>query len=428
MRSFVVDTRPLRIPRFRDLWAGLSVSNLGAQLTVVAVGLQVYDLTGSTPAVGLIGLAALVPLVVFGLYGGAIVDRHDRRTVAIGSALVGWASTLGLLGQALVGSHAVWPLYALVALNSAANAVTSPARSAIVPRLVPAPLMAAANALQTLGWNVALTVGPLLGAVLVARAGYAAAYGLDAALFTFALVALVRLPPIPPEPGTAARGGFALVVDGLRYLRGTPNLRMTFVVDVVAMMAMPRVLFPAVGVWFLGGGKTTTGALTASIAVGGVLAGVLSGGLTRLRAQGKVITWAITVWCAAMAAFGVVLVVVGPHRSGAADAVPVVPFALAAALVALAVGGGADAVSAMFRTTILQVATPDEYRGRLQGVFTVVVAGGPRIGDMALGGIAGRVGEQWAALGVGVLCLVVLWLVVGVQRTFWHYDASHPQP
>lgn len=423
MRSLVVDTRPLRIPRFRDLWAGLSVANLGAQLTVVAVGLQVYTITGSTPAVGLLGLAALVPLVVFGLYGGAIVDRHDRRTVAICSALVGWAAVLGLLAQALAGNRTVWVLYALVALESAAHAVTSPARSAIVPRLVPAPLMAAANALQTLGWNVALTLGPLLGAVLVARFGYPVAYGLDAALFTFALVALVRLPPIPPEPSTAARGGLALVLDGLRYLRGTPNLRMTFVVDIVAMMAMPRVLFPAVGVWFLGGGATTTGALTAAIAVGGVLAGLLSGGLTRLRAQGKVICWAITVWCAAMAAFGVVLVVVGPHQPG-----HVVPFALAAALVVLAVGGAADSVSAVFRSTILQVATPDEYRGRLQGVFTVVVAGGPRIGELVLGGVAGRVGEQWAALGAGALCLAVLWLVVGTQRTFWRYDATHPEP
>jgi len=423
VRSLVVDTRPLRIVRFRDLWAGLTVSNLGAQLTVVAVGLQVYTITGSTPAVGLLGLAALVPLVAFGLYGGAIVDRHDRRVVAVTSALVGWLAVLGLLVQALVGNQHVVVLYALVALSSGANAVTSPARSVIIPRLVPAELMAAANALQTLGWNVSLTVGPMLGALLVAQAGYATAYGLDAVLFTFALVALARLGPMPPEPGTASRGGFSLVLDGLRFLRGTPNLRMTFVVDIIAMMAMPRVLFPAVGIWFIGGGATTTGALTAAVAVGGVLAGLLSGGLTRLRAQGKVITWAITVWGVAMVAFGVVLVAAGPHQRE-----QLVPWALVAALVALAVGGGADSVSAVFRTTILQVATPDAYRGRLQGMFIVVVAGGPRIGELVLGAVAGKVGEQWAALGSGVLCVVALWLVVMLQRTFWRYDATHPEP
>lgn len=181
MRSIVLDTRPLRVSRdFRDLWFGLSVSNLGAQLTVVAVGLQVYALTGSTPAVGLLGLAALVPLIVFGLYGGAVVDRYDRRRVALVSGVAGWVAVLGLLAQALIGNTHVEVLYVLVALESAANAVTSPARSAIIPRLVSTELMAAANALSTLGWNVALTVGPLLGAVLVAGGGYAIAYGADA--------------------------------------------------------------------------------------------------------------------------------------------------------------------------------------------------------------------------------------------------------
>ncbi|MCG2798500.1 MAG: MFS transporter [Cellulomonas sp.] len=425
MRSIVLDTRPLRVSRdFRDLWLGLSVSNLGAQLTVVAVGLQVYALTGSTPAVGLLGLAALVPLVVFGLYGGAIVDRYDRRRVALISGVAGWLAVLGLLAQALVGNTHVEVLYVLVALESAANAVTSPARSAIIPRLVPADLMAAANALSTLGWNVALTVGPLLGAVLVAGGGYAVAYGTDAVLFTFALVALLRLPPIPPEPGAPQTTGLRSVRDGLVYLAGQPNLRMTFIVDIIAMMtAMPRVLFPAVGLMFLGGGETTTGALTAAIAAGGIVAGVLSGGLTRLRWQGRIITWAITGWGAAVAAFGLVLVVVGPSQPDG-----VLPLALAAAMAALVVAGAADAISQVFRMTILVTAVPDALRGRLQGISTVVVAGGPRLGEMLLGALAGQVGEQWAALLGGLVCIVLLWLVVALQRTFWRYDAHHPTP
>lgn len=425
MRSIVLDTRPLRVSRdFRDLWLGLSVANLGAQLTVVAVGLQVYALTRSTPAVGLLGLCALVPLVVFGLYGGAVVDRYDRRRVALVSGLVGWVAVLGLLGQALVGNAHVELLYVLVAVESAANAVTSPARSAIVPRLVPADLMAAANALSTLGWNVALTVGPLLGALLVAGPGYAVAYGADAVLFTFALVAVLRLPPIPPEPGAPQTTGLRSVRDGLVYLAGQPNLRMTFVVDIIAMMtAMPRVLFPAVGLLFLGGGAATTGALTAAIAAGGIAAGLLSGGLTRRRRQGRIITWAITAWGAAVAAFGLVLVVAGPTHPAR-----VLPLALGAALVVLAVAGAADAISQVFRMTILVTAVPDALRGRLQGVSTVVVAGGPRLGELALGALAGRVGEQWAALLGGLVCIGLLWLAVGLQRTFWRYDAAHPTP
>ena len=425
MRSIVLDTRPLRVSRdFRDLWLGLSVANLGAQLTVVAVGLQVYALTRSTPAVGLLGLCALVPLVVFGLYGGAVVDRYDRRRVALVSGLVGWVAVLGLLAQALVGNTDVELLYVLVAVESAANAVTSPARSAIVPRLVPADLMAAANALSTLGWNVALTVGPLLGALLVAGPGYAVAYGADAVLFTFALVAVLRLPPIPPEPGAPQTTGLRSVRDGLVYLAGQPNLRMTFVVDIIAMMtAMPRVLFPAVGLLFLGGGAATTGALTAAIAAGGIAAGLLSGGLTRRRRQGRIITWAITGWGAAVAAFGLVLVVAGPTHPAR-----VLPLALGAALVVLAVAGAADAISQVFRMTILVTAVPDALRCRLQGVSTVVVAGGPRLGELALGALAGRVGEQWAALLGGLVCIGLLWLAVGLQRTFWRYDAAHPTP
>lgn len=460
MRSLVLDLTPLRVsPQFRHLWAGLAVGNLGSQLTVVAVGLQVYALTSSTLAVGVLGLAALVPLVAFGLYGGAIADHHDRRVVALWSSVVSWLAVLGLVVQAALGNEHVGLLYGLVALQSAANSVNSPARSAIIPRLVPPRLMPAANALQTLEWNVALTVGPLLGAALVAAADYAVVYGIDAALFTFALAALRSLPPIPPEhaaapaaapvaddagtvslagqavPGPAdvvevtddqrpRRAGLASVLDGLRYLATQPNVRMTFLVDLCAMVfAMPRVLFPAVGVLYLGGGATTTGALTAAIAVGGIAAGLLSGGLSRVRWQGRVITWSITAWGLAVAAFGAVLVVAGPTRPSG-----VLPYALIAALVALAVAGAADTTSSVFRQTILQTATPDNMRGRLQGVFIVVVAGGPRLGELLLGAGADRVGEAWAATVGGLACVVALWFVVSRQRGFWNYDALDPQP
>lgn len=239
MRSLLVDLTPVRVsPAFRRLWLGLSVANLGAQLTVVAVGLQVYALTQSTFAVGVLGVCALVPLIVFGLYGGALVDHYDRRTVALVASVVSWVAVLALVAQAAAGNEHVGVLYALVAVQSAAGAVNSPARMAIVPRLLEPRLMPAANALQTMGWNVALTVGPLVGAGLVAGIGYTWAYAVDAALFTFALAALLRLPPVPPEPSAhrSERLGLGSVVDGLRYLGTQPNVRMTFVVDLIAMV------------------------------------------------------------------------------------------------------------------------------------------------------------------------------------------------
>lgn len=486
MRNLLIDTTPLReSPHFARLWFGLGLSSIGSQLTVVAVGLEVYAMTGSSLAVGGLGIAALVPLIVAGLYGGAIVDVHDRRRVALASAGVLWLVTALLAVQAWLDVDQLWILYVLVAVQSAAFGVNNPARSAIVPMLVPARSLPAANALQTLLFNTSLMLGPVVGALLVAHWGYEIAYSIDAVLFLAALWALVRLPALPPgvvlfdddaaqgatvRPGLAEgaalapdaaqgasvrsdaaagdgaphapgggstgadvpgarrapgrRVGLGPVVEGFRYLATQPNVRMTFLVDLAAMvLAMPRVLFPAVGVVVLGGGETTTGLLTAAIAVGGVLAGTLSGGLTRVRRQGAVIVWAITVWGLGVAALGVVLLAAG-RTTPSGVLVP----ALVAALVALAVCGAADNVSAIFRQSILQSAAPDEMRGRLQGVFIVVVAGGPRAGDVWLGAQASWWGEGMAALLGGLSCVVVLWLLVRWQRGFFAYDAHNPQP
>ncbi|MDR7383452.1 MFS transporter [Promicromonospora iranensis] len=435
MRHLLADTTPLRVsPDFRRLWFGLSVSNIGTQVTIVAVGLQIYALTGSTLAVGLLGLFSLVPLVALGLYGGALVDHYDRRKVSLVSSLVLWVVVAGIAVQAWLGLESVPLLYGLVAVQSAAFAINNPARSAIIPRLLPKELMPAANALMTLSWNVALTGGPLIGALLVAQLGYAWAYTLDMVLFLAALWAVFRLPPVLPE-GTEADGpqngrsrvrgvGLRSVLDGLRYLATQPNVRTTFLVDICAMvLSFPRVLWPAAGVIYLGGGETTTGVLAAAFAVGGILAGVFSGGLTRIRKQGQVIVWAITAWAVSIAAFGLVLVLVG---RGSPDG-PIV-WAVVVAGIALALAGGSDSVSSVFRQSILQTATPDHMRGRLQGVFIVVVAGGPRLGEMVLGVEATWFGEGWAAVVGGLTCLVLLWVIVRLTSRFWRYDARYPEP
>lgn len=427
MSSLLVDLTPLRVSAdFRRLWLGLSIGNLGAQLTVVAVGLQVYAQTSSTFAVGVVGLCALVPLVVFGLYGGAVVDHMDRRKVALVAAVISWVATAVLAVQGWAHNQHVELLYALIAVQSGANAVSSSARSAIIPRLLEPRLMPAANALQTLGWSVAMTAGPLLGASLVAATGYGPVYTLDAVLFTAAVLALFRLPPIEPEPhvGRRERVGLGSVLDGLKYLGSQPNVRMTFLVDLVAMItSSPRALFPAIGLLYLGGGETTTGVLSAAVAVGVMLAGLFSGGLSRVRWQGRIIIVAITCWGLSVAGFGAVLVAVGRQRPD-----HVLWPALALAVLALAAAGASDAVSSVFRQTILQTATPDHMLGRLQGVFVVVVAGGPRLGELLLGAVSERLGESGAALLGGLACVVVLWLLVRAQRSFWSYDAHHPAP
>ncbi len=401
---------------------------------MVAVGLQVYSITGSTLAVGVLGICALIPLVALGLYGGALVDAYDRRTVALASSLSLWVISIALATQGWLHVDSVGLLYVLVALQSAGFAINNPARSAIIPRLVDPRLLPAANVLQTMAWNVALTCGPLLGAFLVATWDYGEAYTIDALLFTVTLWALWRLPSLPPigtnvtgDPGieqAPAKRGLASIAEGLHYLATRPNVRMTFLVDLVAMiLAMPRVLFPAVGVVFLGGGAATTGILSAAFAAGAVLAGLFSGGLVKIRWQGRVIGVAIACFGLAVAGFGFVLVGVGGDSPAG-----VMVGALVGASVFLALAGASDAISSVFRQTILQSATPDNMRGRLQGVFIVVVAGGPRLGDLVLGSGATWLGEDWAAVIGGLACTILVAVVLLVQRRFVAYDAQHPVP
>lgn len=205
MARLLLDITPLRVsPAYRRLWLGNTLAYVGTQLTLVAVSLEVFALTGSSFAVGLLGLAALVPLVVAGLYGGAIADRHDRRRVALTSSAVMWLTTVGIAAQAWAGLESVPVLYALVALHSGASGINQPTRGAIIPALVGLPLVPAANALNMMTFSVALMVGPVLGGVLVAAVGYAWTYSIDVVTFLAALYAVWRLPSLPPQRAEAA--------------------------------------------------------------------------------------------------------------------------------------------------------------------------------------------------------------------------------
>ena len=421
MPRLLADLTPLRVSAdYRRLFVGNTLANIGQQLAITALGLQVYSLTGSTFAVGLVGLFALVPLVVLGLYGGSIVDAYDRRKVALLAAGALWLVSMATAAQAWAELNQVWVLYLLTSLHSAAYAVVQPARSAILPRLLPPHLLPSANALHAAAFPVGFTLGPVLAGVLVGTGGYGVAYTVDVVTYLAALWALVRLPALPPQ-GEVRRAGFASVLEGLRYLRTRPNVRMTFVVDILAMVSsFPRALFPAVAIGALGGGPTTVGLLAGAIAVGSGLAGVLSGPLGRVHRQGLAVLWAITAWGTSIVGFGAVVLVAELTGPGA--------WALGLALFFLVLAGASDSVSAVFRQTILQTSTPDAMRGRLQGVFIVVVAGGPRLGELATGGVAQRAGEGLAAVAGGIVCVLgVAWLARRHPR-FRAYDSRDPQP
>lgn len=402
-----LDTRPLQIAPFRRLLIGQGTSFIGSMLTQVAVPVQVYDLTRSSLYVGYVGLAGLLPIVVFGLYGGAIADAVDRRVLYLWSSVGGWAVTLALLLQTLVNARNVWLILALVVVQSGMFAVASSARGAIIPRIVPVELVPSANTLNFTVGNVGQVVGPLIAGVLVSLDhGFAYAYAIDAILFTAALFSAFRLPALPPQ-GTPQRADMRAVADGLRFIVVRPVLVMSFVVDIAAMvLAMPRSLFPAVADERFGG---NVGPLYAAIAIGAVVAGLSSGWIGRVRRQGRALVFAIIGWGAAVALSGLA------HQLW-----------LVVALLALA--GAFDLVSAVYRQTILQTYAPDEMRGRMQGVFIAVVAGGPRLGDVRAGTTAAFSSPTFSWVAGGVACMLVVVVAGLLVRPFWRYDTTTDHP
>ncbi|WUJ29088.1 MFS transporter [Streptomyces sp. NBC_00388] len=409
-RRIFADLTPLRTsPDFRRLWFGNTVSWVGQGMTALAISLQVYDLTRSSFSVGLVGLFSLVPLVAFGLYGGAVADTLDRRKLGLYSALGSAVLSVGLSSAAFAGFHHVWFLYGIVALQSVCAALNAPARSAMIPRLLPGEQLPAANALSSMTSTFGTLIGPMLGGLIVGFWGYQAAYLIDAVSFLAALYAMWRLPSMLPDRAAGAKSR-ASVLDGLRFLTTRPNLRMTFFSDFCAMiLAQPRALFPAVAVLWYGGDARTTGLLVAAPAVGALLGGVFSGWLGGIHRHGLAIVLAVAGWGLAIAVFGLT-------RN------------LWLGLFFLALAGAADTVSMVFRNTMMQVAAPDEMRGRLQGVFIVVVAGGPRLGDFLAGSVGDLTTPAVAVIGGGLACVLVVTLLGLTRRGFLHYDARSPVP
>lgn len=418
LSGLVADTRPLRNEHFRRLWLANIITVIGAQLTVVAVPAQIYQITGSSAYVGLTGLFGLVPLVVFGLWGGALADAFDRRTLLL-------ITTLGLIGtsalfwvQAALGNTDVWLLLGLFSVQQAFFAVNQPTRSAVLPKLLGPELLPAANSLSMTVFQAGAIAGPLVAGVLIPVLGFDWLYLIDTFTLFATLSAVARLPRLPVEGAPATTPGLRSVVEGFGYLRGHPVLLMSFVVDLIAMVfGMPRALFPEIAHVSFGGpdeGGLVFAALFAAIPAGAVIGGVFSGWVSRIDRQGYAVVVCILVWGAAMTGFGVAV--------GLADhwMRPM----LVVAVLMLVVGGAADMASAAFRTSMLQTAAADAVRGRLQGVFIVVVAGGPRIADVAHGASAAAVGTAAAAAGGGVLVVVGTVVAAIAVPSFVRYRLS----
>ena len=420
MRRFFADTTPLRTPDFRRLWVAGIVTMIGANLTIFAVPVQLYALTQNSAYVGLSGIFALVPLVVFGLWGGAWADAMDRRKLLIiASCGLAVASVL-LWVQAALSLNNVWVVLCLLSVQQAFFAINQPTRSAAIPRMIPADQLPAANSLNMTVMQFGAIVGPLMAGVMLNWIDLSTLYLIDAITCIAPIWATFRLAPIPPTNGEQGSSGygFRAVLDGFRYLAGNTVVLMSFVVDLIAMiLGMPRALFPQMAHESFGGpveGGTIMALLAAAISVGAVAGGVFSGWLPRIQRQGLAVVIAILVWGVAMIGFGVA----GGLAAGTAGLM------LWIALVFLAVGGAADMVSSAFRNTILQQAASDDVRGRLQGVFTVVVAGGPRLADAVHGAAAAAVGTTVAAAGGGGLVVVGVMVAAVAAPAFVRYRVN----
>ena len=382
----LLDIRPLReSPDFRRLWIGQGVGLVGRMITAAALPYQVFHLTGSTLDVGLLGVAQLVPLLLFSLVGGAFADSHDKRRLLLASTLAGCTCSLVLAVNSMLDHPQVWVLYVIGAASSAVFAMSFPVTRSLIPRLLTDELRPAGYALQSAYGSFGMMAGPALGGVLISGAGLAAAYAVDVATYLLAFVVFLGLAPSPPAAG-ARRASRDSVVEGLRFLWGHSVVLSIFSVDLLAMVfGMPRALFPALAER-LGGGPTLYGLLLSSVAAGAFVASLASGWTARVERQGLAVLLCVSTW-------GVTIAVAGFSHSAVV------------VLVLFAVAGGADMISGVFRSTIAADVTPDELRGRVSGVEFAVYAGGPVLGDVESGVVGGVLGVPFAIVSGGLACV-----------------------
>ena len=406
LRRLAVDTRPLHHAPYRRLWTSSVITAMGSQMTAVAVPFQIYQLTKSSGWVGIASFCGLLPLIVFGLWGGAVADTMNRRTLMLLTNTGVAISSLALWAQAALHVDSVALLIGLLMVQQAMFGMNSPVRSAVIPRLVPAQELPAANALGGTVMSVGGLVGPMVGGALIPITGLSALYLIDACGLVAALWAVLRLPSLPPADGARRRASVGHIAEGFRVGLANRLLAWSFGVDLIAMVfGMPRALFPQLATTTFAGDHLALGWLYAAIPLGSVLGGLLSGSFSRFKRHGLMTIVAVGCWGLSVIGFGL---------SGN----------LAFAGLFLALGGAADLMSMVFRQSILQTVVTDELRGRMQGVFTVVVAGGPRLADLVHGVAGAALGTRTAITCGGVMVVLGMLALLVFEPGYRDYRAE----
>jgi MFS family permease len=378
-----MDLAPLRHRDYRLLFVGQSVSFLGTMITYVALPYQMYRLTGSSLAVGLLGLAELVPLLATAFIGGVLADAVDRRRLVIATDIGLALGSASLAVFATVG-RSPWLLYAVAAMMSALNGLQQPSMESLPPRLVETHELPAVAALAVVRGSLGMIAGPAVGGVLIASVGLPLTYVVDVLTYAVSLACLVWIRAVPPADD-AERPSLAAVREGFQYARSRQELIGTYVVDFVAMVfGMPLALFPALSDRL--GGPSVLGLLYAAPAVGALVASISSRWASRVNRHGLAILWAAAIWGTAIVGFGVAT-------------------SLWPAIGCLMVAGAADAISGIFRMTIWNQTIPDALRGRLASIEMVSYTSGPLLGHVEAGGVAAVFGISASVVSGGVLCV-----------------------
>ncbi|MEO6082924.1 MAG: MFS transporter [Umezawaea sp.] len=388
----LVDVAPLRSVMFRRLFVGRVFSGFGSQMTLVAVMFQVWQMTGSTVWTGAVGLAQALPIIVFGLFAGSLVDRVDRRRFYL-ITLIGQAFCSALLAvQGFLGHVPVGGVLLLVAFQSCFVAGGGPASRTFIPRLLPKEQAAAGLALNRIGFQGSMLLGPALAGVLIGWIGVGGCYLVDVVAFGFAFYGAFGLPPMLPE-GELSRPGVRGVVDGLAFLVREPVVRGALLTDLAAMvLSMPLSLFPLVNAERFGGEPRTFGLFLTAIAVGGVVASVFSGTFTRSARPGVVMLIGSVGWGVSLVLFGI-------------STNPWVGLGF------LVLAGAADTLSVVSRGALIQVHTPDSMLGRVAAAEQIVGQAGPDVGNMRAGLVASATSGTVSLVSGGLLCVVAVVLV-----------------
>ena len=408
-RDHLVDLTPLKRSRdFRRLFVGRSISDFGDEVVMVVVPFQVYEITGSTLAVGLIGLAELVPVFVFPIVGGAFADALERRRLTIATHVILAVMSVLMAVNASLDEPMLWPLYAFAFVSAGVYTFNRPALDTWPARLLDEEILPSAFALESGFGSLDSMLGPVAAGVLLATIDPAGAYVFDAVTFVIVIAQIARMRPSPPS-SDEAEVSWKAIRDGFRFLRGKRTLQTVFLADLNAMIfGFPIALFPAVADE-LGGGPRVLGFLYAAPAVGSFVATMVSGRARHVRRQGRAILLAITVWGAAIVVFGL------------SDS-------LWLSLAMLAVAGAGDMVSGIFRSTMLQAAVEDRLRGRLDGIGMAVWATGPSLGNVESGAVASVASVPFSIVSGGALTIAGVAALRLFAPGFWRYDAREHSP